>query len=127
MLPTDLPKSELPDAVGHPRAPNGGLNARVEPRVTMWLGGATLRERGCGAAPVIVHDLSPHGFCCEWHYTLTVGDVVWLKLPGFEAMASVVAWNREFLVGCRFQIPLHTAVFDRIVTAQAALQAQSRR
>lgn len=126
MPPNEIPKGGPPDGVGHFPAPNAGPEGRSELRKTLWLRGATLRERGCSPAPVIVRDLSPRGFCCEWHYPLTLGDVIWLKLPGFETMASVVAWNREFQVGCRFQVPLHTAVFERIVAAQADEHQRSR-
>lgn len=94
-----------------------GTEARNEDRISVWLESATLRERGCSAAPVVVHDLSKHGFRTEWPYLLRNGDMVWLKLPGFEAMESIVAWNSNFQVGCRFQTPLHPAVFDRIVQA----------
>jgi hypothetical protein len=112
----DLPvASQRGAAFGAARRP--GSEARDENRITVWLKGATLRERGCSAAPVIIHDLSISGFRTEWPYNLRVGDLIWLKLPGFEAMPSIVAWNANFQVGCRFQAPLHPAVFERIVQA----------
>ena len=105
-----------------PRYPSEPLDmpgARQEPRVELWLRGATLRERGGRAIPVIVKDLSMHGFCTEWPYLLERGTRIWLKLPGFDALGALVAWNRQFEVGCKFEIPLHFAVFERIVTAHA--------
>lgn len=87
---------------------------RAEPRIDLWLEGATLRERGRHAAAIVVHDLSPHGFRTEWPYQLERGTQLWLKLPGFEVWGAVVAWNRQFMLGCRFEIPLHPAVFQRI-------------
>lgn len=95
-------------------------DARAEPRIEVWVQGVTLRESGCSAASVKVHDLSQHGFRTEWPYLLAQGSRVWLKLPDFEAWAAIVAWNRNFEVGCRFETPLHPAVFDRIIQAHVA-------
>jgi len=90
---------------------------RDKPRVELWLDGATLRERGAHAAPTVVRDLSAQGFRAEWPYQLHSGTQVWLKLPGFEAWGALVVWNRQFELGCRFQVSLHPAVFERIAAA----------
>lgn len=93
---------------------------RAEPRIELWLRGATLRERGRQAMPVVVQDLSAHGFRTEWPYQLERGTRVWLRLPGFEIRGALVAWNSQFMLGCRFEVPLHPAVFQRIVDAHAS-------
>ena len=92
---------------------------RSEPRIELWLEGATLRERGRHAIPVVVYDLSAHGFRTEWPYQLERGTRVWLRLPGFEIRGALVAWNRQSMLGCTFEIPLHPAVFQRIVEVHA--------
>ena len=98
-----------------PRA--GPENIRGEARVGLWLKGAALREPGCHAAPVTVRDLSPSGFRCDWPYRLQRDATVYLKLPGFDIMAARVAWCEEFVLGCRFERPLHALIFERIVAA----------
>jgi len=96
-------------------------DGRAERRIDVWIDGATLREPGCSAAEVKVHDLSEHGFRTEWPYLLRPGDRVWLKLPEFAAWSAIVAWNHKFELGCKFETALYPAVFDRIVRAHARL------
>jgi hypothetical protein len=49
--------------------------------------------------------------------TLTdaTGDQVWLKLPGMDALSARVAWELDLMIGCKFDVPLHPAVFAKIV------------
>ena len=79
-----------------------------------------MRTQGGRSATVMLHDLSPHGFMTEWPYQLQKGERVWLKMPGLVAQTALVAWNKDFKLGCRFEVPLHAAVFDRIVRVHAA-------
>lgn len=97
--------------------PEESAEHRTEQRVELWLHGATLREPGCSAAPVKVHDLSRSGFRTEWPYRLHRDSQVFLKLPGFESMAATVAWCSNFEVGCKFERPLNEVIFERIVEA----------
>ena len=99
------------------------INKRASERIALWLEDATLRETGASSAPITVQDLSTTGFRAEWLYRLPVGSRVWLKLGELEALAAIVAWNRNFEIGCRFEHPLHPAVFARIV----ALHQQAER
>lgn len=93
---------------------------RAAERIVIWLKDATLREAGSGASAVTVRDLSVTGFRAEWHYPLQPGTRVWLKLSTLESLAAVIAWWRSPEIGCRFETPLHPAVFARIVALQAA-------
>lgn len=97
--------------------PEESAEHRAEARVELWFHGATLRERGCAAAPVKVHDLSRSGFRTEWPYRLQRDSQVFLKLPGFESMPATVAWCSNFEVGCKFERPLGEVIFERIVEA----------
>lgn len=76
---------------------------------------ARLRERGANKFTVDVVDLSTTGFRCETSFTLYVGHVVWLTLPGLSGLEATVAWKRGFRYGFAFDQPLHPAVFDHIV------------
>ena len=97
--------------------PEESAEHRGEERVELWLHGATMREPGCSAAPVKVHDLSRSGFRTEWPYRLQRDSTVFLKLPGFESMPATVAWCSNFEVGCKFDRPLSDLIFERIVEA----------
>ena len=104
--------SDTPPVDADLQAPGG---KRLAPRVKVNLGGANLREPGARRAPAVVQDLSTHGFRTDWPYKLEVGDLVWLTLPGLEARAATVAWVNGFEVGCKFETPLHPAVFDGVI------------
>ena len=111
-----------------PRLPSGSSpvdktshQARADARIDVWLHDATLRQAGCNAAPVVLHDLSRSGFRTEWPYLLNRGDRVWLKLPGFYAWSALVVWNTDFKVGCVFETALHPAVFDQIIRTHKKL------
>lgn len=98
------------------RSARGASQSRGEPRYDLEIEGATLREPSCSPATVTVHDLSVHGFRTDWPYVLKRGNRVWLKLPGYEALAATVAWNSKFSLGCTFEHPLHPAILEDIVT-----------
>ena len=91
-------------------APQG----RVSERVPIEMG-AGLRQRGASGVSVQIMDLSTHGFRAATHLDLEVGTDVWLRLPGLEASHAKVAWQKGFMVGCKFERPLHPAVLDMIV------------
>lgn len=81
---------------------------------------ARLRERGANRFTVDVVDLSTTGFRCETSFTLYVGHVVWLTLPGLAGLEATVAWKRSYCYGFAFNRPLHPAVFDHIVALSEA-------
>ncbi len=45
------------------------------------------------------------------------GTQVFLTLPGLSAMPARVMWSRDNALGCRFETPIHPAVFERVVAA----------
>jgi PilZ domain len=75
---------------------------------------AFLREAGTTKFAVKVIDLSVTGFRCETSCTMTEGKSVWLTIPGLSGIEATVAWRDRFRYGCRFNAPLHVAVFDHI-------------
>jgi hypothetical protein len=68
---------------------------------------AALRENGATTDSVILVDLSIGGFKAETKAPHEEGAEVWLKLPGFAPRRSRVAWNKEEVIGCEFETPLH--------------------
>lgn len=109
------------------RKARGESHSRSEPRYDFEIEGATLREPSCSPAAVTLHDLSVHGFRTDWPYVLKRGNRVWLRLPGYEALAATVAWNTSFDVGCTFEHPLHPAILDDIVTEMRGRQTEKRK
>lgn len=88
---------------------------RREEREPVNLDGPTLRQEGGTTETIKLHDLSSQGFRTDWPYKLVPGDRVWLKLPGLESLPAKVAWELDFMIGCKFDVQLHSAVFGRIV------------
>ncbi|CAN5363525.1 hypothetical protein BH09PSE3_BH09PSE3_14310 [soil metagenome] len=82
------------------------IERRAEKRI-FGLFNARFRQAGGKPLDVFVYDLSAGGFCAEWPHRLKTGDRVWLRLEGLESLAAVVTWTTEFMVGCKFDHPLH--------------------
>jgi hypothetical protein len=77
---------------------------------------AALRENGARTHAVVIVDISTGGFKAETPEPVEEGSEVWLKLPGFEARRSRVAWNKDAVIGCEFETPLHQSELEVIVT-----------
>lgn len=74
-----------------------------------------VREIGGSLLDVQVHDLSCTGFRVACIYNIPAGARVFLTIPTFAAMEAIVAWRDRQGFGCKFEQPLHPAVFDMIV------------
>ena len=109
-------EGEIFEAAGPPVAAPAEKPARprIAQRRTVSLEAGARRSGGTGVA-VRVTDLSTHGFCMETHLFITPGTDVWLRLPSLEMRHAKVAWVRGPLVGCAFEAPLASFVFDLIV------------
>lgn len=81
---------------------------------------ARLRERGANKFSIDIVDLSTSGFRCETSFTLYVGHVLWVTLPGLTGLEAKVAWKDGYTYGFAFTRPLHPAVFDHIVALSEA-------
>jgi hypothetical protein len=77
---------------------------------------AALRENGVRTNAVVIVDISIGGFKAETPEPHEEGDEVWLKLAGFEAKRSRVAWNKDNVIGCEFETPLHQSELEAMVT-----------
>jgi hypothetical protein len=76
---------------------------------------ARVRDRHGNKYAVHLLDLSVTGFRAEAHYSLDVGQIVWLAIPGMQGLEANIAWRRGLEIGCSFRQPLYPAVLDHIV------------
>ena len=77
--------------------------------------GAGLREPGSPKRfPIDILDLSLTGFRCETTFKLFPGNAVFVTIPSLGAIEATVAWADGYIYGCKFDRPLHNAVFDHI-------------
>ena len=63
---------------------------------------ASLREPGAQVADAEVVNLSVTGFMAQSELALEIGHVVWLTLPGLEALKSTVMWVEDGKAGFEF-------------------------
>ena len=81
----------------------------------MVLIGVKVRRPGESWFNSRVADLSTDGFRLQSFAKLAPGVELWVMLPGFEGRKATVLWSRNHEAGCRFNEPLHPAIFDHIV------------
>jgi hypothetical protein len=82
--------------------------------------GAKLRDRSPVRFDIDIIDMSTTGFRAIVNQPLTPGGTVWVTLPGLSPIQAWVAWQRDKMVGCRFDRPLYPAVFDHVVAQHPA-------
>ena len=70
------------------------------------------RRSGDHRYRVNILDFSPKGCRVEAPVTVSVGETIWISLPGLEALAAQVCWVKEWTIGAEFSRPIHPAVFD---------------
>jgi hypothetical protein len=88
-------------------------DARRDARVPVRMQ-ASLREQSHTKFDVWISDLSAAGFRCESSSWLKPDTIVWLTIPGFAPIESVVVWRNGHISGCRFTTPLHVAVLEHV-------------
>jgi hypothetical protein len=76
---------------------------------------ATLRRDGSSNYRVQVFDVSQEGCKVEIVERPSVGEGVWLRFDGLEAMHAMVSWVAPPLAGLRFDRPIHVAVFEALM------------
>jgi hypothetical protein len=65
---------------------------------------------------VTIYDLSPAGCRVEFVERPRLGESVWVKFEGVEAIESIVRWVEGDSVGVEFVKPLHIAIFDFLLS-----------
>lgn len=76
-----------------------------------------IRRAGLHPFRVRVFDASPEGCKIEFVERPAIGERVWVKFDGLEALEGTVRWIEGFIGGVRFARPLHDSVFQRLVAA----------
>lgn len=76
---------------------------------------AKMRQHAGKSVPTALWNLSKSGFSADWPHKLHVGDRIWMTLPDIESLSAIVMWTNDFTVGCKFEHPLHIAVFRAVV------------
>lgn len=75
---------------------------------------ADIKESAGGKFGVWVIDLSKTGFRIKLLTSLERNKTQFLLLPGFQPLASHIAWRENDEYGMRFDKPLHISVFEHI-------------
>lgn len=75
----------------------------------------TLRRPGKLSFKVHISDVSPDGCKAEFIEKPDVGELLWVKFDGIEALEAQVCWVVGTKVGLRFMRPIHPAVFDLLL------------
>ena len=65
-------------------------------------------------------DLSLTGIRIRTLNPLRAGTVYWLKIGNLESLDVTVMWVDDFVSGCRFNQPLHPAVYQSLLTSLGA-------
>lgn len=73
------------------------------------------RRQGDGRYMVDLLDLSPEGCCIAPPVKVEAGQIIFLRLPGMEAIQGKVAWIEEWRVGVQFDRPIYGPVFDNLI------------
>lgn len=76
-----------------------------------------VRRSGLRPFRVRVFDASAAGCKIEFVERPAVGERVWIKFDGLEALEGSVCWVDGHTGGVQFTRPLHDAVFERIAEA----------
>lgn len=77
--------------------------------------GVKLRRSAQQSYQVQIHDLSPEGCKIEFAERPVLGETVWVKFEGIEALEARVSWTAEAVAGLHFIRPLHEAIFASLV------------
>ena len=87
---------------------------RSAPRTKLTIP-AALRQSGGRPFQTVVHDLSLSGFLATAVARMQPGAIVWLTLPGLEALQAEVVWWNDSLAGCAFAHLLSPIVHDNLI------------
>lgn len=75
---------------------------------------AGIRRSGGRAFRVRIFDLSPSGCKIEFVERPSIGERVWVKFDGLEAIEGTVRWVAGHIGGVQFTRPLHDGIFQRL-------------
>ncbi|WP_422345204.1 PilZ domain-containing protein [Parasphingorhabdus sp.] len=93
--------------------PGTGSNRSVEIN-------AKVTQTDSKAVTVSIHDISKTGFSFKSYTEFNIEKKMMLKIPGFEALHATFVWKDDDQYGCRFNRPLHSAIFEHIALKKQA-------
>lgn len=82
----------------------------------------TVRVIGGVKCPVQLVDISTTGFQMECLTYIADSQVLFLSIPNFQPLVATIMWQTDWMYGCKFAHPLHTAVFEHIVRSYPSLE-----
>ena len=84
--------------------------------------GAVLHHLAASPKPVIVSDLSSHGFRVELDEKAKPGTIIALQMDGLVPIEAYVVWQKDIQVGCRFLAELHPALLEAAIAVSPKVQ-----
>lgn len=94
---------------------------RRSPR-TLLSAEVLLRRSGRTNYRVHIYDLSRDGCKLEFVERPSIGEHLWVKFEGLDAVEGCVCWVDGHLGGIKFERPIHEAVFEVLVSRMIAPQ-----
>ena len=74
-----------------------------------------LRRSGEISYTVNAYDMSEHGCKVEFVERPWLGETVWVKFDGIEALRSTVRWTGDFAAGLEFERPIDARVLETLM------------
>lgn len=99
----------------------GAQDARSDIRRPIDLN-ASFRLPGSNGVGCLLSDISAAGFRAKVYGRMARGTQIWLRIPGFAALAARIVWARDGEVGCEFDERLDGALLDLIVSDAPQMQ-----
>jgi hypothetical protein len=91
-----------------PQKPRGHDRVAIDGRIS-------LRSPGRQQFQARVFDLTPSGCKVEFVERPKVGDTIWAKFEGLDALEGEVRWIDGHYGGVQFKRPIYSAVFDLLL------------
>ena len=104
-------KRDLDGGFQKPREQSPRKSARVSLEAMV-----KLRRRGHHNFTVQVFDLSREGCKLEFMERPQLDEAVLVKFEGLEGLEATVCWVEDKVAGVEFVRPIHSAVFDMLVS-----------
>lgn len=103
-----------------------GLHSRPCPRPKSDCRGPISEPRSLPKRPCAAREMPAIAYACRkfrfpdagWDFVdrPDVGEHVWVKFDGLEAIEATVCWIAGFKAGLKYTKPIHPAVFDLLLT-----------
>jgi len=84
--------------------------------------GAVLHHLASSPRPVVLLDLSSHGFRVELDEDAKPGTIIALQMDGLVPIEAYVVWQEGTQVGCRFLAELHPALLEAAIAVSPRVQ-----